>query len=78
MPVLKAFHMVLRLNAKKKGCSLWSWKPRVVNNKMTGWLFKRILQLVMKKIKKKNLGEKYMFTKLLLVAILLPIQGEIY
>lgn len=58
MPVLKAFHMAFRLTAKKKGMSTVELGAEVGVQQMTAWLFKRKLQLVMKKDKKdKLIGE---------------------
>lgn len=48
MPVLKAFHMVFRLSAKKKGMSTAELGGEVGVQQKTAWLFKRKVQLVMK------------------------------
>ena len=48
MPVLKAFHMVFRLTAKKKGMSTTELGSEVGVQQKTAWLFKRKIQVVMK------------------------------
>lgn len=48
MPVLKAFHMVFRLTAKKKGMSTIELGSEVGVQQKTAWLFKRKVQVVMK------------------------------
>lgn len=49
MPILKAFHMVFRLTAKKKGMSTVELGTEVGVQQKTAWLFKRKVQAVMKK-----------------------------
>ena len=56
MPVLKAFHMAFRLTAKKKGMSTVELGAEVGVQQMTAWLFKRKLQLAMKKDKEDKLS----------------------
>lgn len=48
MPMLKAFHMVFRLTAKKKGMSTTELGTEVGVQQKTAWLFKRKVQAVMK------------------------------
>lgn len=48
MPILKAFHMVFRLTAKKKGMSTTELGAEVGVQQKSAWLFKRKLQVVMK------------------------------
>ena len=48
MPILKAFHMVFRLTAKKKGMSTTELGAEVGVQQKTAWLFKRKVQVVMK------------------------------
>jgi ISXO2-like transposase domain/Transposase zinc-ribbon domain len=48
MPILKAFHMVFRLTAKKKGMSTTELGNEVGVQQKTAWLFKRKVQVVMK------------------------------
>lgn len=48
MPVLKAFHMVFRLTAKKKGMSTTELGAEVSVQQKTAWLFKRKVQVAMK------------------------------
>jgi transposase-like protein len=48
MPVLKAFHIIFRLTAKKKGMSTVELGAEVKVQQKTAWLFKRKLQSVMK------------------------------
>lgn len=56
MPILKAFHMVFRLTAKKKGMSTVELGSEVGVQQMTAWLFKRKVQAVMKKDKDDKLN----------------------
>lgn len=55
MPILKAFHMVFRLTAKKKGMSTTELGAEVSVQQKTAWLFKRKIQIVMKQDKSKKL-----------------------
>jgi len=48
MPVLKAFHMIFRLTAKKKGMSTTELGAEVGVEQKTAWLFKRKIQVAMK------------------------------
>ena len=48
MPILKAFHIVFRLSAKKKGMSTIELGNEVGVQQKTAWLFKRKIQAVMK------------------------------
>jgi len=48
MPMLKAFHMIFRLSAKKKGMSTTELGAEVGVQQKTAWLFKRKVQVVMK------------------------------
>lgn len=48
MPILKAFHMIFRLTAKKKGMSTTELGSEVGVEQKTAWLFKRKIQLAMK------------------------------
>jgi ribosomal protein L37E len=48
MPVLKAFHMIFRLSAKKKGMSTTELGSEVGVQQKTAWLFKRKMQVIMK------------------------------
>jgi ISXO2-like transposase domain/Transposase zinc-ribbon domain len=48
MPLLKAFHMVFRLTAKKKGMSTVELGAEVGVQQKTAWLLKRKIQVVMK------------------------------
>jgi transposase-like protein/DNA-directed RNA polymerase subunit RPC12/RpoP len=48
MPMLKAFHMIFRLTAKKKGMPTTELGAEVGVQQKTAWLFKRKLQVVMK------------------------------
>src|SRR5665647_2861249 len=48
MPVLKAFHMIFRLTAKKKGMSTTELESEVGVQQKTAWLFKRKVQVAMK------------------------------
>ena len=48
MPILKAFHMVFRLTAKKKGMSTTELGAEVGVQQKTAWLFKRKIQVAMK------------------------------
>jgi len=56
MPILKAFHMVFRLTAKKKGMSTIELGTEVGVQQKTAWLFKRKIQAVMKKDKDDKLN----------------------
>lgn len=56
MPILKAFHMVFRLTAKKKGMSTIELGTEVGVQQKTAWLFKRKVQAVMKKDKDDKLN----------------------
>jgi hypothetical protein len=47
MPVLKAFHMLFRLTAKKKGMSTTELGAEVGVEQKTAWLFKRKVQIAM-------------------------------
>jgi transposase-like protein len=47
MPILKAFHMVFRLTAKKKGMSTTELGNEVGVQQKTAWLFKRKVQVAM-------------------------------
>jgi len=58
MPLLKAFHMVFRLTAKKKGMSTIELGMEVGVQQKTAWLFKRKVQAVMKKDKDDKLNGK--------------------
>ena len=48
MPVLKAFYMIFRLSAKKKGMSTMELGAEVSVQQKTAWLFKRKMQVAMK------------------------------
>ncbi len=48
MPMLKAFHMIFRLTAKKKGMSTIELGNEVGVQQKTAWLFKRKIQAAMK------------------------------
>ena len=48
MPLLKAFHMIFRLSAKKKGMSTAELGVEVGVEQKTAWLFKRKIQVAMK------------------------------
>lgn len=48
MPILKAFHMLFRLSAKKKGMSTTELASEVGVEQKTAWLFKRKVQVAMK------------------------------
>jgi hypothetical protein len=48
MPILKAFHMIFRLTAKKKGMSTTELGAEVGVEQKTAWLFKRKMQVAMK------------------------------
>ncbi len=48
MPILKAFHMLFRLSAKKKGMSTTELACEVGVEQKTAWLFKRKVQVAMK------------------------------
>lgn len=58
MPLLKAFHMVFRLTAKKKGMSTVELGAEVGVEQKTAWLFKRKVQAVMKGNKEDKLNGK--------------------
>ena len=47
MPILKAFHMIFRLTAKKKGMSTTELGAEVGVEQKTAWLFKRKIQVAM-------------------------------
>src|SRR5665647_2905741 len=55
MPVLKAFHMIFRLTAKKKGMSTTELGNEVGVQQKTAWLFKRKVQVAMKQDNKDKL-----------------------
>jgi hypothetical protein len=55
MPVLKAFHIIFRLTAKKKGMSTTELGVEVGVQQKTAWLFKRKIQVAMKPDKAKKL-----------------------
>ncbi len=55
MPILKAFHMIFRLTAKKKGMSTTELGNEVGVQQKTAWLFKRKVQLAMKQDKNDKL-----------------------
>jgi len=55
MPILKAFHMVFRLTAKKKGMSTVELGSEVSVQQKTAWLFKRKVQVGMKQDNKDKL-----------------------
>ena len=48
IPILKAFHMIFRLTAKKKGMSTTELGDEVEVQQKTAWLFKRKIQVAMK------------------------------
>lgn len=48
IPILKAFHIVFRLTAKKKGMSTTELGNEVGVQQKTAWLFKRKVQVAMK------------------------------
>lgn len=48
MPILKAFHMIFRLTAKKKGMSTTELGAEVGVQQKSAWLFKRKLQVAMR------------------------------
>lgn len=48
MPILKAFHMIFRLSARKKGMSTTELGAEVGVEQKTAWLFKRKIQVAMK------------------------------
>jgi KaiC/GvpD/RAD55 family RecA-like ATPase len=56
IPVLKAFHMIFRLSAKKKGMSTVELGAEVGVEQKTAWLFKRKLQVAMKQDNKDKLS----------------------
>lgn len=58
MPMLKAFHMIFRLTAKKKGMSTTELGAEVGVQQKTAWLFKRKVQVVMKQNGNDKLGGK--------------------
>ena len=58
MPLLKAFHLVFRLSAKKKGMSTVELSTEVGVEQKTAWLFKRKVQAVMKKDRDEKLTGK--------------------
>jgi transposase-like protein/ribosomal protein L37E len=58
MPMLKAFHMIFRLTAKKKGMSTTELGAEVGVQQKTAWLFKRKVQVVMKQNDKDKLSGK--------------------
>ncbi len=58
MPMLKAFHMIFRLTAKKKGMSTTELGAEVGVQQKTAWLFKRKVQVVMKQNAKHKLSGK--------------------
>ena len=47
MPILKAFHIIFRLTAKKKGMSTTELGAEVGVEQKTAWLFKRKIQVAM-------------------------------
>lgn len=49
MPILKAFHMIFRLTAKKKGMSTVELEAEVGVQQKTAWLFTRKVKAAMKK-----------------------------
>jgi hypothetical protein len=58
MPILKAFHMIFRLTAKKKGMSTTELGAEVGVEQKTAWLFKRKIQVAMKQDDKDKLKGK--------------------
>lgn len=56
MPLIKAFHMVFRLTAKKKGMSTTELGHEVGVEQKTAWLFKRKVQQMMKAGKDDDIG----------------------
>ena len=56
MPILKAFHMIFRLTAKKKGMSTIELGSEVGVQQKTAWLFKRKIQVAMKQDNNKKLN----------------------
>lgn len=58
MPILKAFHMIFRVTAKKKGMSSMELGAEVGVQQKTAWLFKRKIQVVMKSNQNKKLEGK--------------------
>jgi len=56
MPLLKAFHMLFRLTAKKKGMSTVELGHEVGVQQKTAWLFKRKVQQMMKGDKDDDIG----------------------
>ena len=57
MPILKAFHMIFRLTAKKKGMSTTELGNEVGVQQKTAWLFKRKVQVAMKQDKSDKLKD---------------------
>jgi hypothetical protein len=55
MPLLKAFHMIFRLTAKKKGMSTTELGAEVGVQQKTAWLFKRKIQVSMRQHKNDKL-----------------------
>lgn len=55
MPLLKAFHMLFRITAKKKGMSTVELGHEVGVQQKTAWLFKRKVQQIMKGDKDDNI-----------------------
>ena len=58
MPLIKAFHIVFRLTAKKKGMSTVELGHEVGVEQKTAWLFKRKVQQMMKADKDDEIGGK--------------------
>lgn len=58
MPILKAFHMIFRLTAKKKGMSTTELGAEVGVEQKTAWLFKRKIQVAMKQDNNDKLNGK--------------------
>jgi hypothetical protein len=58
MPILKAFHMIFRLTAKKKGMSTIELGAEVGVQQKTAWLFKRKLQVAMRQDNNDKLNGK--------------------
>lgn len=56
VPILKAFHMVFRLTAKKKGMSTTELGAEVGVEQKTAWLFKRKIQAAMTRDKNDKLN----------------------
>jgi hypothetical protein len=57
MPLIKAFHIIFRLTAKKKGMSTIELGAEVGVEQKTAWLLKRKIQVVMKESKDKLTGD---------------------